>query len=190
MRVLSILLAMAAASSAVQAQTHTAPTNTKEIYARAFDASATLKEHIASVEGCYGVKSAHAHDGTELIFAWFEDRQAVLRWFEHDYHRKLLRDAGRPEDHVAAEHFGDDVGPILVVASVAYPAGRGSIEESMFDDPVAGRPSRFAIEYYAPLDGGAYMVKPFAPWAVTARTPGMRDVFADEEDDKDKNVDQ
>lgn len=148
-----------------------------EAHAEAASASARLLEEIASVEGCYGVKSARVHDGTELIFAWFENRTAVLRWFDHPYHRRLLRDAGRPEDNTAAEHFGDDVGPILVLASVAYPAGRGAIDASMFDDPVSGRPSRFAIEYYAPLSGGAFMVEPFAPPGVEERIRGLRDVF-------------
>ena len=150
-----------------------------EARAEARAASAQLLEEIASVEGAYAVKSARVHDGTELIFAWFEDRAAVLRWFEHPYHRKLLRDAGRPEDGVAAQHFGDDVGPILVLASVAYPAERGSIHASMFDDPVAGRPSRFSVEYYVPLAGGAYMVEPFAPPGVQERISGLRDVFDD-----------
>lgn len=150
-----------------------------EARAEAASASARLLEEIASVEGCHAVKSARAHDGTELIFAWFENRDAVLRWFEHPYHRKLLRDAGRPEDNVAAQHFGDDVGPILVLASVAYPAERGAINASMFDDPVSGRPNRFSIEYYVPLAGGAYMVEPFAPPGVKERIVGLRDVFDD-----------
>ncbi len=158
-----------------------APSPVSDARMKAVAASARLLDALRGVEGCYGVKSARVHDGTELIFAWFENRAAVMRWFEHDYHRKLLRDAGRTEDHRAAEHFGDDVGPILVIASVAYPAARGSIHASMFDDPVAGRPSRFAIEYYTPLSGGAYMVEPFAPPAVIAQNDGVRDVFADDE---------
>ena len=147
---------------------------------QAIAASEELLSALRSVDGVYGVKSARVHDGTELIFAWFEDKSAVLRWFEHSYHRKLLRDAGRPEDNVAAEHFGDKVGPILVVASVAYAPARGSIHASMFDDPVAGRPTRFAIEYYTPLPGGAYMIEPFAPPGVQQRINGLRDVFDDD----------
>ncbi|MEO1037300.1 MAG: hypothetical protein AAFX44_17205 [Pseudomonadota bacterium] len=102
-----------------------------------------------------------------------------MRWFEHDYHRKLLRDAGREENHLAAEHFDEDVGPILIIASVAYPAGRGSIHASMFDDPMAGRPNRFAVEYYVPLTGGAFMEQPYAPAAVATKNSGLRDVYDD-----------
>ena len=150
-----------------------------ERIAAAREASRTLVEAIASVDGNLGVKTARAHDGNELILAWFEDRDAVLRWFNHSYHRKMLRDAGRPEDGIAAEHFGDDVGPILVMASVAYHQQPGSLEGSMFDDPAGRRPSRFAIEYYVPLPGGAYMETPFAPPAAASQVANMRDVYED-----------
>lgn len=146
---------------------------------QAHAASARLIGEIRSVDGCLGAHSARTHDGVELIMAWFEDRAAVLRWFEHPYHRKLLRDAGRPEDHVAAEYFGDDVRPILVIASVAYDDPPGAVGASMFDDPAAGRPTRFAVEYYTPLPGGAYMIEPFAPWPAAEQVPQLRDVFAD-----------
>lgn len=148
-----------------------------DAHEQAITASARLVAAIESVEGCLGVHTARSHDGSELIMAWFEDRAAVLRWYDHSYHRQLLRDAGRPEDGVAAEHFGNDVGPILVIASVAYPARRGALDASMFDDPVAGRPERFSVEYYTPLPGGAFMERPFAPNAVKERIPGIRDVF-------------
>lgn len=147
---------------------------------RAHEASLRITQSLASLEGTLGVHTARSHDGTELILAWFRDRQAVLDWFNHPYHRKLLRDAGRPEDGVAAEHFGDDVGPILVIASVAYQGSPGSLSGSMFDDPDGRRPTRFSIEYYTPLAGGAYMVTPYAPDSVTNEIPGMRDVFDDD----------
>lgn len=150
-----------------------------ERIAAAHAASRTLIEAIESVEGNLGVKTARSHDGNELILAWFEDREAVLRWFNHSYHRKLLRDAGRPEDGVAAEHFGNKVGPILVLASVAYNAQPVSLDGSMFDDPFGRRPARFAIEYYIPLPGGAYMESPFAPGKAASRVEKMRDVYED-----------
>ncbi|WP_299326769.1 antibiotic biosynthesis monooxygenase [Parasphingopyxis sp.] len=151
-----------------------------DAYEQARTASTRLVAAIESVDGCLGVHTARSHDGSELILAWFEDRAAVLRWYDHSYHRQLLRDAGRPEDGIAAEHFGNEVGPILVIASVAYPARRGALDASMFDDPVAGRPERFSVEYYTPLPGGAFMERPFAPNAVKERIPGIRDVFDDD----------
>ncbi|MEO1044683.1 MAG: hypothetical protein AAFX04_04515 [Pseudomonadota bacterium] len=147
---------------------------------RALEASAKIISSMKSVEGVYDVHTARSHDGVELIMAWFENRDAVLRWFNHPYHRKLLRDAGRPEDGVAAEHFGDDVGPILIIASVAYHDQPASLKGSMFDDPDGRRPTRFSVEYYVPLPGGAYMSETFAPTAVTANIPGMRDVYDDD----------
>ncbi|MEM9502175.1 MAG: hypothetical protein AAF941_10075 [Pseudomonadota bacterium] len=145
----------------------------------AHEASQLLIDAIKSVEGMLGMHTARTHDGVELIMAWFEDRDAVMRWFTHSYHRKLLRDAGRPEDNVAAEHFGNDVGPILVIASVAYRDQPVSLEGSMFDDPQGRRPTRFAVEYYVPLSGGAFMVEPFAPVRAAKRVQHLRDVFED-----------
>ncbi len=147
---------------------------------RALKASAKIISSMKSVDGVYDVHTARSHDGVELIMAWFENRDAVLRWFNHPYHRKLLRDAGRPEDGVAAQHFGNDVGPILIIASVAYHNQPASLEGSMFDDPDGRRPTRFSVEYYVPLAGGAYMSETFAPTAVTANIPGMRDVYDDD----------
>ena len=149
---------------------------------RAQAASARLVAEIESVEGNLGVKTARTHDGVELIMAWFEDKPAVLRWFNHDYHRKLLRDSNRPEDGVAAKYFGDHVGPILVIASVAYAQAPGALDGSMFDDPVGRKPTRFAVEYYTPLAGGAFFIEPFAPPAVAERIHGLRDVWEEEGD--------
>lgn len=165
-------------AASVMLSTH-APAAQPDRIEQAHAASQKLVEAIGSVDGMLGMHTARSHDGIELIMAWFEDRAAVMRWFLHPYHRKLLRDAGRPEDYVAAEHFGNDVGPILVIASVAYRDQPVSLAGSMFDDPQGRRPSRFAIEYYVPLPGGAYMVEPFAPARAAGRVPHLRDVFED-----------
>lgn len=147
---------------------------------RAHAASVKIVDAIHEVDGSMGVHTARTHDGVELILAWFENRDAVLGWFEHPYHRKLLREAGRDEDGIAAQHFSDDSGPILVIASVAYEGSPGSLDGSMFDDPDGRRPTRFSVEYYTPLSGGAYMVQPLAPASVAESVYGLRDVFDDE----------
>ncbi|MEL6369289.1 MAG: hypothetical protein AAFR03_01105 [Pseudomonadota bacterium] len=150
---------------------------------RAHAASSKLVAAIESVDGNLGVHTARSHDGVELIMAWFENKRAVLNWFEHPYHRKMLADAGRPEDGIAAQHFGHHTGPILVIASVAYRGAPGSLEAPMFDDPDGRKPTRFAVEYYVPLAGGAYMIEPFAPPEAAAMVHGLRDVFDDDDHD-------
>lgn len=164
-------------------QSHSAPAlEQDDRIAQAHQASARLVSEMKTVEGNLGVFTARTHDGVELIMAWFEDKPAVLRWFNHDYHRKLLRDAGRDEDGIAAKHFGDNIGPILVIASVAYRDAPGSLEASMFDDPVGRKPTRFSVEYYTPLAGGAYFNTPFAPPGAAEQVHGLRDVWEDESD--------
>lgn len=147
---------------------------------RAHIASAKLVSAIESVEGNLGVHTARTHDGVELIMSWFENRDAVLRWFHHPYHRQLLREAGRTEDNIAAEYFGNHFGPILVIASVAYNDASGSLEGSMFEDPDGRRPTRFSVEYYTPVDGGAFFVTPFAPPRAASMIHGLRDVYDDD----------
>jgi heme-degrading monooxygenase HmoA len=152
------------------------PQDLENRIARAHASSTRLLNEIAAIEGVHGVTSARTHDGVELIFAWFENRQAVLRWFRSDYHRQILREARRPEDGIAADGFGDDVGPILVVATASYAGQPLGPEASMFDDPAGRMPTSFSIEYYTPLPGGAYRRRPFAPMAVAGHIEGIRDI--------------
>ncbi len=180
----ALLISSCAATTLADAQqSRLAPASEQEDrIAQAHRASARLVSEMKTVEGNLGVFTARTHDGVELIMAWFEDKPAVLRWFNHDYHRKLLRDAGRDEDGIAAKHFGDNIGPILVIASVAYRDAPGSLEASMFDDPVGRKPTRFSVEYYTPLAGGAYFNTPFAPPGAAEQVHGLRDVWEEKGD--------
>jgi len=123
---------------------------------------------LQKIEGCLGVDTARTRDGKQVIFAWIEDKEAVLRWYYSESHMSVLDIAG--VDGAPAKplsHISDDTGPIMVVASLTLsekPAFPG------FAMPI----SQIAIELYKPLPGGAFLGSRFAP--ETVKVPHMKDL--------------
>src|SRR5262245_22862565 len=52
------------------------------------DLAAALK----ASPGCLGVETAATSTGKQVIFAWFEDKKAVLKWYYSDVHKQLMKD--------------------------------------------------------------------------------------------------
>lgn len=126
------------------------------------DLVAALKQ----VPGCLGVEAARTASGKQVLFAWFENKEAVLRWYYSDTHRSLMKQffpgtAGR--DRTPLADVPSDR-PVLAVASVTMadraPGGITSL-------PV----SQIAVELYTPLPGGLAVGGTFAPAAL--KVPGM-----------------
>lgn len=128
-----------------------------------------LVSGLKQVRGCLGVELASTRGGKQLIFAWFEDKQAVQRWYYSDTHMGIMDVVG-PGDDAATKplsHVPDDAGPIMVVVSMTpsnEPAFRG------LDMPV----SQIAVELYEPLPGGVFLGGRFAP--KDAKVPHMKDL--------------
>ena len=125
---------------------------------------------IQATPGCLGVETARTASGKNVIFAWFEDKQAVLRWYNSEMHRQLVRMSGPPQPgHVPMAGIADDSGPILAIASVTL------ADPTKGSSPVPGAPpiSQISIELYQPLPGGLFVGGRFAPGSV--KVPGMRD---------------
>jgi hypothetical protein len=101
-----------------------------------------------------------------VIFAWFEDKKAALRWYNSELHQQMVKMAGPPDpSHVPLADIADDSGPILAIASL-----------TLSNQPAKGSPlpvSQIAIELYQPLPGGVFVGGRFAPNSV--KVPGMRD---------------
>jgi hypothetical protein len=102
-----------------------------------------------------------------LIFAWFENKEAVKRWYYSDTHMKAMQ-MGFP-GHTPAEPMkdvSDSVGPVMAVASL-----------TMADKPalpgMAIPVSQISIEFYAPITGGIFVGSRFAPDSL--KVPGMKD---------------
>jgi hypothetical protein len=117
--------------------------------------------------GCLGVELARTAGGKQVIFAWFENKKAALKWFWSNAHQKAMHQ-GFPNleaDEPLAD-VPDNAGPILAVASMTLAAKPLSKE--------IGIPfSQIAIELYQPLPGGVSLGGRFAPQGV--KVPKMRE---------------
>jgi hypothetical protein len=118
--------------------------------------------------GILGVETARTATGKQVIFAWFENKKAVLTWYYSDTHRSLQKmlvpgsSARTPMADVA-----DDGSPVLAIASLTPSA----------EPPSAANPfpvSQIAIELYKPLPGGVAAGGRFAPPAM--KVPGLLEV--------------
>jgi len=127
---------------------------------------------LKATPGCLGVELAQTMSGKNVIFAWFENKQAVLKWYYSDTHMAAMVQYGaaqrRPRGPLA--DVPDDRRPILAVASVTL---TGGVPTSAAD--LKGVP-QIAIELYAPLPGGLAVGGRFAP--STVKVPGMVEVPA------------
>jgi hypothetical protein len=121
---------------------------------------------LKATPGCLGVESARTSSGKMVIFAWFEDKKAALRWYNSEMHQQLVKMAGPPPTGRAPlAGIPDDSGPIMAIASL-----------TPSNQPLKGFPmpvSQIAIELYQPLPGGIFVGGRFAPSSV--QVPGMRD---------------
>ena len=123
---------------------------------------------LKATPGCLGVETARATSGKMVIFAWFENKKAVLNWYQSDMHQGLVNQyAGgyrRPGGPLAGV---PDDGPVLAIASLTMPT-----------PPTDGDPravtTQIAIELYAPLPGGLASGGRFAPSSV--KVPGLIEV--------------
>ncbi len=107
--------------------------------------------------GCLGVETARTTSGKSVIFAWFEDKKATLRWYYSDTHNEVMKHffPNAKRDRKPLADVPEDSGPIMAIASV-----------TMNDNPNKDNPSPFkqiAIELYQPLGGGLAIGGRFAP---------------------------
>jgi hypothetical protein len=136
---------------------------------------------LKATPGVLGVDAGQMISGKQVIFAWFENKQAVMNWYNSDVHRKLMNSFSsggrRPDGPLAA--IKDDSGPILTIASITMdPAAMKS-----GDYKAATR--QIAIELYAPLPGGLAAGGRFAPSSM--RVPGLIEVPISGPPTKDKH---
>jgi heme-degrading monooxygenase HmoA len=122
---------------------------------------------LKATPGVLGVELAQTLSGKNVIFAWFENKQAVLKWYYSDTHMAAMAQFGATErrPHGPMADVPDDGRPILAIASVTL---TGPPPTSAAD--LKGVP-QIAIELYAPLPGGLAVGGRFAP--STVKVPGM-----------------
>ena len=74
---------------------------------------------LKTTKGCLGVETARTSSQKQVIFAWFENKEAVLRWYRSPTHRRVMRQFIKPKDYKKPLAYIDDkTGPIMVVASL------------------------------------------------------------------------
>ena len=123
---------------------------------------------LKATPGCLGVETARTSSGKQVIFAWFENKKAVLNWYYSDTHRSVQKMfAPGSGERTPMADIPDDGNPILAIASLTpspAPASGGM--------PFAV--SQIAIELYRPLPGGLAGGGRFSPSAM--KVPGLMDV--------------
>lgn len=122
---------------------------------------------LQAIEGVLGVETATTAGGKQVIFAWFESKAAVLRWYNSGMHRGVQR-AFFPDQEFGTplEGVPDDIGPVLAIASITM-STKSELEATSL--PI----SQIAIELYTPLTGGLFLGGRFAPDAL--EVPNLRD---------------
>ena len=50
---------------------------------------------LKATPGVLGVDAARTMSGKQVIFAWFENKQAVLTWYHSEAHQKLMQQFSR-----------------------------------------------------------------------------------------------
>ena len=122
------------------------------------DMGAKMIEAIKGTEGCLGVSTGQLSENRNAIFAFFENKEAAMRWYNHPMHtqlRGMMGEGAVPEDHVPMKDVPDGV-PILAVAALSF-AGEPAMPGSQIPF------SAISIELYAPVSGGLRINGGFAP---------------------------
>src|SRR5215470_9468002 len=100
---------------------------------------------LKATPGCLGVETARTGSGKQVIFAWFEDKKATLKWYYSDTHQALMKKFfpkfKRPTKPLA--DIPDDSGPIMAIASITLTAKPSKENPLPF--------SQIAIELYRPI---------------------------------------
>lgn len=107
--------------------------------------------------GCLGVETAQTGSGKSVIFAWFENKKAALKWYYSDTHVALMKQffPERKSDKKPLADVPDDSGPIMAIASITL------TEKPTKENPLPYK--QIAIEIYQPLGGGISIGGKFSP---------------------------
>ena len=119
--------------------------------------------------GCLGVETGRTSSGTLVIFAWFENKKAIVDWYRSEFHQRAMKSAF-PDltiDREPLPDIRDDSGFILALVTLKLSNAQ----------PTAAAPlpiQSIGIELYTPLPDGVAVGGRFAPSAV--KVPGLREL--------------
>ena len=72
--------------------------------------------------GCLGVETGQTSSGKRIIFAWFENKKALIGWYHSDVHQKAMKTAfpNQTWDREPLPDLSEDSGPILAIVSLKF----------------------------------------------------------------------
>src|SRR5262249_6488824 len=119
--------------------------------------------------GVLGVDTGVTTSGKQVIFAWFENKAALVSWYKSDAHQRAMKVAfpNRTFDREPLPDTPDNSGQILAIVSLKLnpsPPPAGAVM------PIG----TIGIELYTPVPGGVAVGGRFAPSGV--RVPHLREV--------------
>src|SRR4030095_11201771 len=129
---------------------------------------------LKATPGCLGVDAPRTMSGKQVIFAWFENKKAVLNWYYSEGHQRLIKtlaSGGNPGRTPLAD-LADASGPILAITPHERAPTLPVASVTLGDKPQVGVQlpvSQIAIELYAPLPGGLAAGGRFAPSSVKVK---------------------
>jgi hypothetical protein len=134
-----------------------------------------LVKAVMASPGVLGVELGQTAKGRRVIFAWFEDKRALVNWYQSDFHERGVKWAF-PNLKSVREPLPDlpeNSGQILAIVTLKF-ADRSAAGAAV--TRITSRPpiESIGIELYTPLPGGVAVGGRFAPKSV--RVPGLREV--------------
>lgn len=119
--------------------------------------------------GCLGIQTGRTDSGTRVVFAWFENKKALVDWYKSDFHQRAMKSVF-PNQTFSREPLPDmpqSSGPILALVTLKLADAAPS---SALPVPIG----TIGIELYTPLPGGVAVGGRFSPESVNI--PGLRRV--------------
>jgi hypothetical protein len=134
-----------------------------------------LIKAILASPGVLGVELGQTAKGRSVIFAWFENKNALVDWYQSDFHERGVKWAF-PNLKSVREPLPDlpeNSGQILALVTLKF---EDKPMSGTAAPSVASRPpiESIGIELYTPLPGGVAVGGRFAPKSV--RVPGLREI--------------
>src|SRR5262249_1550523 len=128
-----------------------------------------LLEAARAHPGCLGIDTGQTTSGKQVIFAWFENKAALVSWYKSDAHQKAMKVAF-PKQTFNREPLPDtpdNSGQILAIVSLKMSENSAPKDAGL---PVA----TIGIELYTPVPGGVAVGGRFAPKSI--KVPGLREI--------------
>ena len=124
---------------------------------------------LKATPGCLGVETGQTSSGKRVIFAWFENKKALVGWYHSEAHQKAMKSVfpNQAFDRQPLPDLADDSGPILTIVSVKF-------GDAPRPDATSPPITSIGIELYGPLPGGVAVGGRFAPEAL--RVPRLREI--------------